>query len=299
MIKYDLHLWDRHIKEIRGSPSISSSNFVFIWDFWDLGFLLEIFTNGKIEFSYSVRMKSLIDLVNEGLIVLKGFAIGWKLYNTNTLPLYDIFLFHKSLAHIPQSLRNSDLMAQLNAQAMARAMAAKGKGTDLKTTTMRLRDTDMDEKVKKFSLNLIGRLLNPNVQRIDYLLENLPKIWKLQDKAVGLDYNKLTGFRSKCFKLTHDDANFPQDTKSEEELAIAKRKLVEKGCVELKEMSNTGPKISLEKFRQVSWPKLGAQGRWEQRIFVLFSAYTLLPENDINSDYGVENEEEKEAEEGQ
>ncbi|CAN8302715.1 unnamed protein product [Cochlearia groenlandica] len=65
---------------------------------------------------------------------------------------------------------------------MARAQAAKGKAPVAKTATLRLQDTDMEEKMKKFEKTLIGRLLNPEIQRMDLLIENFPKIWKLQDK---------------------------------------------------------------------------------------------------------------------
>ncbi|CAN8289824.1 unnamed protein product [Cochlearia groenlandica] len=109
------------------------------------------------------------------------------LFNENTIlyfyALVSLGLLQTKIPTIIFSLT----MAQ-SAQAMAcAALAAQGKGTVASTSTLRLCDTEMEQKVKKFLLTLIGRLFNPEVQRMDNQLENLPKIWKLQDKVVGKD----------------------------------------------------------------------------------------------------------------
>ncbi|CAN8320127.1 unnamed protein product [Cochlearia groenlandica] len=58
------------------------------------------------------------------------------------------------------SITTMNIVMAQSAQALARALAAKGNGLVARKATLQLRDTEMEEKVKKLSLALIGRLLN-------------------------------------------------------------------------------------------------------------------------------------------
>ncbi|XP_019092585.1 PREDICTED: uncharacterized protein LOC104745753 isoform X2 [Camelina sativa] len=75
-------------------------------------------------------------------------------------------------------------MAQLNLN--------KGKATMVRTETVKISDSVMAHRIQQFSLTLIGRLMNPTVQRMESLVANLPKIWKLEERVEGADLGQDT-----------------------------------------------------------------------------------------------------------
>ncbi|CAN8289402.1 unnamed protein product [Cochlearia groenlandica] len=85
--------------------------------------------------------------------------IGSRGYRNNHR---DVFEHHASLSSLYFLLSKHNLfvktrtMAQPMTQAMARALAAKGRASMLKTATLRLHDTDMEETIMKFELCLIN-----------------------------------------------------------------------------------------------------------------------------------------------
>lgn len=46
---------------------------------------------------------------------------------------------------------------------------------------------DNSELIEGYATTLIGRCMNPNQQDIKGLLIMLPKIWKVEDRVVGID----------------------------------------------------------------------------------------------------------------
>ncbi|XP_019083131.1 PREDICTED: uncharacterized protein LOC104700783 [Camelina sativa] len=63
----------------------------------------------------------------------------------------------------------------------------KGKAPLDRTETVRIATSVLARRIQQFSMTLIGRLMNPSIQRMESLLVNFPKIWKLEDKVVGDD----------------------------------------------------------------------------------------------------------------
>ncbi|XP_010467667.1 PREDICTED: uncharacterized protein LOC104747689 [Camelina sativa] len=70
---------------------------------------------------------------------------------------------------------------------MAQMSLNKGKASLVRTETVRIASSILAQRIQQFSMTFIGRLMNPNVQRMESLLINLPKIWKMEDKVVGAD----------------------------------------------------------------------------------------------------------------
>ncbi|KAG7548646.1 Reverse transcriptase domain [Arabidopsis suecica] len=75
---------------------------------------------------------------------------------------------------------------------MAQLALNKGKAAMVRTETVKISGALLSQRIQQFSLTLIGRLLNPSIQRMDSLVTNMPKIWKLEDKVVVADLGKGT-----------------------------------------------------------------------------------------------------------
>ena len=81
--------------------------------------------------------------------------------------------------------------------------AEKGKGlpsssTDTNRKRIRAPDFDFSDLVKENSKTLIGRLINPNEQRVEHLILELPKQWALRGKVIGADLG------NDCFQFRFD-----------------------------------------------------------------------------------------------
>ncbi|XP_019082874.1 PREDICTED: uncharacterized protein LOC109125547 [Camelina sativa] len=70
---------------------------------------------------------------------------------------------------------------------MAQISLNKGKAPLVRTETVKIANSVLAQRIQQFSLILIGRLINPSVQRMEFLVANLPKISKMEDKVVGAD----------------------------------------------------------------------------------------------------------------
>ncbi|CAL9224917.1 unnamed protein product, partial [Arabidopsis halleri] len=68
---------------------------------------------------------------------------------------------------------------------MAQLALNKGKAAMVRTEVVRISDSVLSQRIQQFSLTLIGRLMNPSIQRMDSLVANMPKIWKMEEKIVG------------------------------------------------------------------------------------------------------------------
>lgn len=75
---------------------------------------------------------------------------------------------------------------------MAQLALNKGKAAMVRTETVKISGSALSQRIQQFSLTLIGRLMNPSIQRMDSLVANMPKIWKLEDKVVGADLGQGT-----------------------------------------------------------------------------------------------------------
>ncbi|XP_010445250.1 PREDICTED: plasma membrane-associated cation-binding protein 1 [Camelina sativa] len=75
---------------------------------------------------------------------------------------------------------------------MAQSSFLKGKAPLVRTETVKISNSVMAQRIQQFSLTLIGRLMNPSIQRMESLISTLPKIWKLEDKVVGADLGQGT-----------------------------------------------------------------------------------------------------------
>ncbi|XP_019089360.1 PREDICTED: uncharacterized protein LOC104783456 [Camelina sativa] len=75
---------------------------------------------------------------------------------------------------------------------MAQMNLNKGKADLVRTETVKISNSLMAQRIQQFSLTLIGRLMNPMVQRMESLLANLPKIWKLEERVEGADLGQDT-----------------------------------------------------------------------------------------------------------
>ncbi|XP_020867963.1 uncharacterized protein LOC9330643 isoform X2 [Arabidopsis lyrata subsp. lyrata] len=78
----------------------------------------------------------------------------------------------------------------LNLVHMAQLALNKGKAAMVRTEVVKILGSILSQRIQQFSLTLIGRLMNPSVQRMDSLVANMPKIWKLEDKVTGADLGK-------------------------------------------------------------------------------------------------------------
>ncbi|XP_019091491.1 PREDICTED: uncharacterized protein LOC109128838 [Camelina sativa] len=70
---------------------------------------------------------------------------------------------------------------------MDQLLLNKGKALLVRTETVKIANSVLVQRIQQFSLTLIGRLMNPAIQRMDSLVVNLPMIWKIEDKVVGAD----------------------------------------------------------------------------------------------------------------
>ncbi|XP_010514607.1 PREDICTED: uncharacterized protein LOC104790533 [Camelina sativa] len=70
---------------------------------------------------------------------------------------------------------------------MAQVAFNKSKASLVRTDTVRISNSVLAQRIQQFSMTLIGRLMNPVCQRMESLVANFPKIWKLEDKVVGAD----------------------------------------------------------------------------------------------------------------
>ncbi|XP_010412594.1 PREDICTED: uncharacterized protein LOC104698914 isoform X1 [Camelina sativa] len=75
---------------------------------------------------------------------------------------------------------------------MAQLALNKGKATLARTEVVKISGSVLAQRIQQFSLTLIGRLMNPAVQRMESLVANLPKIWKLEAKVMGADLGQGT-----------------------------------------------------------------------------------------------------------
>ncbi|XP_019096686.1 PREDICTED: uncharacterized protein LOC104768219 [Camelina sativa] len=75
---------------------------------------------------------------------------------------------------------------------MSQSAIMKGKGSLMRTEVVKISNSVLAQRIQQFDLTLIGRLMNPGVQRIESLLSTMPKIWKLEDKVVGADLGQGT-----------------------------------------------------------------------------------------------------------
>ncbi|KAL1201042.1 hypothetical protein V5N11_022564 [Cardamine amara subsp. amara] len=70
---------------------------------------------------------------------------------------------------------------------MAQLSLNKAQVTMARTETVKISGSLLAQRIQQFSLTLIGRLKNPSVQRMESLVANMPKIWKLEERVVGTD----------------------------------------------------------------------------------------------------------------
>ncbi|XP_010461431.1 PREDICTED: uncharacterized protein LOC104742154 [Camelina sativa] len=75
---------------------------------------------------------------------------------------------------------------------MAQLTLNKGKAAIGHTKVVKISSSVLAQRIQQFSLTLIGRLMNPAVQRMESLIANLPKIWKLEAKVLGADLGQDT-----------------------------------------------------------------------------------------------------------
>ncbi|KAG7548023.1 hypothetical protein ISN44_As12g032310 [Arabidopsis suecica] len=73
---------------------------------------------------------------------------------------------------------------------MAQLALNKGKAAMVRTEVVKISGSMLSQRIQQFSLTLIGRLMNPSIQRMDSLVANMPKIWKMEEKVVGADLEK-------------------------------------------------------------------------------------------------------------
>ncbi|CAE6226220.1 unnamed protein product [Arabidopsis arenosa] len=73
---------------------------------------------------------------------------------------------------------------------MAQLALNKGKTAMVRTEVVKISGSMLSQRIQQFSLTLIGRLMNPSIQRMDSLVANMPKIWKMEEKVVGADLGK-------------------------------------------------------------------------------------------------------------
>ncbi|KAG7594050.1 hypothetical protein ISN45_Aa01g028290 [Arabidopsis thaliana x Arabidopsis arenosa] len=73
---------------------------------------------------------------------------------------------------------------------MAQLAMNKGKAAMVRTETVKISGSLLSQRIQQFSLTLIGRLMNHSIQRMDSLVANMPKIWKMEDKVIGADLGK-------------------------------------------------------------------------------------------------------------
>ncbi|KAG7599395.1 hypothetical protein ISN44_As06g035780 [Arabidopsis suecica] len=73
---------------------------------------------------------------------------------------------------------------------MAQLAMNKGKAAMVRTETVKISGSLLSQRIQQFSLTLIGRLINHSIQRMDSLVANMPKIWKMEDKVIGADLGK-------------------------------------------------------------------------------------------------------------
>ncbi|XP_002863796.2 uncharacterized protein LOC9299872 [Arabidopsis lyrata subsp. lyrata] len=77
----------------------------------------------------------------------------------------------------------------LNLVHMAQLALNKGKAAMVRTEVVKISGSILSQRIQQFSLTLIGRLMNPSVQRMNSLVANMPKIWKLEDKNVPYHFD--------------------------------------------------------------------------------------------------------------
>ncbi|KAL1203237.1 hypothetical protein V5N11_001240 [Cardamine amara subsp. amara] len=70
---------------------------------------------------------------------------------------------------------------------MAQLSLNKSKVAMVRTETVKISGSLLAHRIQQFSLTLIGRSMNPSVQRMESLVANMPKIWKLEERVVSTD----------------------------------------------------------------------------------------------------------------
>ncbi|XP_010482363.1 PREDICTED: uncharacterized protein LOC104761044 isoform X1 [Camelina sativa] len=107
---------------------------------------------------------------------------SYLLDSTLCIGIFLVYDFHSS-RRISSSFLLFRLLCSLCT--MAQLALNKGKASLLRTETVNVSNTVLAQRIQQFSRTLIGRLMNPSIQRMESLVANLPKIWKLEDRVVG------------------------------------------------------------------------------------------------------------------